>query len=228
MTAAPLNVLIAVPSHGACPAAFAFCLARAMAFFATLPYEGEKSVDVIFVQGSILPDVRTRLVAKAYDRKTTHLLWLDSDMTFPPDIIPRLLNHNKPVVACNYPQKTIEARPTAYVESDEYTGPLWTREGDTGLVEVSYAGMGVMLTDMRVFDALDMPIFLFEAAAPNFVVQNGEDVYFCRKLREKDIPVYVDQDASQWIGHVGEFEYTSVLSNAAEDTKQILYKALPK
>lgn len=223
----PLNVLICVPCHGACAAGFSWSLARAMSHFAMLPYDGEKKVDVTFVKSSNLPESRARLVARAYEMEASHILWLDSDMKFPADTIVRLLNHNLAAVGANYPTKEIEARPTAYVDDEDYIGPIWSGEKASGLQRVTHCGLGVMLTDMRVFDALALPFFAFEPQAPDFVRHVGEDVYFCRKLGEAGIPVHIDHDLSKQVAHIGEFEYTNFLSREAEMVKQALYKDLP-
>lgn len=222
-----LNILIVVPCHGSPTTGFAWSLARAMSHFALLPYDGNKKVDVTFVKSSLLPEGRARLVARGYDMEASHLMWFDSDMKFPADTIARLLNHNKPVVAANYPRKNLEARPTAYADTDDYVGPVWTGENATGLQQVAYVGMGCMLTDMRVFDALELPFFAIMPQPPENVKHIGEDVYFCRKLMDKDIPVFIDHDLSKQIAHIGEFEYTNSLAKEAEVVKQALYRDLP-
>ena len=222
----PLNILICVPSHGACTTGFSYSLARAMAHFAALPYAGEKRLDVTFVKSSILPEGRTRLVARAFELEATHILWLDTDMKFPADTIARLLNHNLAVVGANYPTKEVQARPTAYVDDEDYTGPVWTGEKASGIQRVAHCGMGVLLTDMKVFDLLSPPFFAFEPQAPDFVKQVGEDVYFCRKLGEAGVPVHIDHDLSAQVAHIGEFEYSNFLAKEAEMVKQALYRDL--
>ncbi len=192
-----------------------------------MPYDGEKSIEVTFVGSSLLPEGRARLVSRGYDMEATHILWLDSDMKFPADVVARLLNHNKPVVAANYPRKNMEARPTAYLDSEDYVGPVWTGDKAEGLQQVTYCGMGVMLCDMRVFDALNLPFFAMEPQPPDFVKTVGEDVYFCKKLGDAGIEIFIDHDLSKQVAHIGEFEYTNFLSKEAEVVKQALYKDLP-
>jgi len=222
-----LKILICVPSHGDCKTGFLHSAVRAAIHFSSLAYDGKKEVDITIVKGSLLPQVRAMLVARAYDYNATHILWVDTDMKFPPDTITRLLNHNVAVVAANYPRKNLEARPTAYADGDDYVGPVWTGENSTGLQEVAVAGFGVMLTDMRVFDALELPFFAILPQPPDNVKHVGEDVYFCRKLHDAGIPVHIDHDLSKQVGHIGEFEYTNYLSKEAEVVKQALYRDLP-
>lgn len=194
-----------------------------MSYFMSLPYKGKKSVDWEIVKGSILPEVRTRLVSQAIARDATHILWWDADIKAPKDAIPRLLNHNLPIVGANYPTKEMRSRPTAYAENDSYVGPLWTTSKDTGVVEVAHLGMGLAMCDIRLFDMIELPFFNFEPLAPDYVKHVGEDVYFCRKLKEKGVGIYIDHDISQNVGHIGDFEYTNWFAETSEKTKQALY-----
>lgn len=226
-----LRILIAIPCHGNPTLPCLISVSRAMTHFATLPYDGAKDIQISSVKGPILPEVRRRLVSQAFAMNATHILWVDSDMEFPPDVITRLLNHAVAVVAANYPRKNLEARPTAYLESDDpenpYVGPVWTTDSSKGLQRVTVAGMGLMLTDMRVFETLQLPFFAFEPQKPDFVRDTGEDVYFCRELYKADIPIHIDHDLSKEVSHVGEFKYTNFISKEAEIVKQALYRDLP-
>lgn len=195
-----------------------------MSHFAMLPYDGDKKVDITFVESSLLPEGRARLVSRGYDMEATHLMWFDSDMKFPADTIARLVNHNVAVVAANYPRKNMEARPTAYVDDETGTGPLWTGDRSAGLQEVAHCGMGVMLVDMRVFDQLTLPFFAIEPQPPDNVKHVGEDVFFCRKLAVAGVPIHIDHDLSKEVAHIGKFEYTNFLSKEAEVVKQAMYK----
>jgi len=223
----PLKVLICIPVHGDVKSGFMWSLARAMVHFATLPYDGEKALEVEVIKSSILPETRTRLVSRAYKFGATHIMWFDSDMKFPKDTIVRLLNHNKPVIGANYVTKDVEPRPVAYREDDDYIGPVWTKEDSTGLERVTFLGMGVLLTDIRVFDELDLPFFHFQPLPPQFSKQSGEDGFFCKKLHEKGIDVWIDHDLSKQVAHIGEYEYTCRMAELAQQVKLKEYDDLP-
>jgi hypothetical protein len=194
-----LRLAVCVPSHGGWRAGFGQSLANLAAHFIASRYErGRKDIEVFCVSGSILPDVRHKLAAHALQWDATHLLWLDSDMLFPRDAANRLLSHNVPVIAANYVRHTIPHLPTAYDGA-----ALPSRRDDEGLRPVSHAGMGVMLTDARVFDLLDLPYFHFECCGDEPGLM-GEDVWFCRKLRDVGITPFVDLGLSRRIYHIGE------------------------
>lgn len=149
------------------------------------------------------------------------MLFLDTDMIFHRDLLRDLLRHNVPIVGANYPRRVMPPIPTAY--NKEETGPLFTRPDDTGLVEVSHIGTGCVLIDMRVFEQIDLPWFQFDwvggdAKTPPRI--QGEDVYFCKKVRAAGLPVYVDQDVSQFVRHIGEFEYSHALVKASDVESQ--------
>lgn len=194
-----LRLAVCVPSHGSWRAGFGQSLANLTSHFTASRYtQGSKTIEVFCVAGSILPDVRHRLVAHALQWEATHLLWLDSDMMFPRDAANRLLSHNLPVVAVNYVRRNKPHLPTAFDGA-----AVATRDGDSGLHEVDHAGMGLMLTDARLYDILDLPYFHFDLSESG-VGLTGEDVWFCRRLRERGVKLFVDQDVSQRVYHIGE------------------------
>lgn len=210
-----IRVICGVPSHGEWKAGFGFSLARMVTFFTGSNYDGgSKLVDVVTVTGSILPQVRHQIVAHASKADATHLLWLDSDMVFPSDTLHRLLSHGKMVVGANYVRRKHPFIPTAYVDSDEYVGPLYTTPETSGLTEVSHVGTGCVLMNMDVFDAIETPFFMFTPQGPENLSFQGEDVYLCHKLRAAGIKLWVDQDLSKEVLHVGEFEMGHVFADS--------------
>lgn len=224
----PIRVLICTPVYGSdVKRGYSWSLARAMRHFLKLPYDGEKDVDVSMVWSSNLVDNRHRLVSRAFEFEATHLLWIDADMKFPEDAVARMLNHSLPIVAVNYPTKEAEPRPTAYRDEDDYVGPVWTQEKDTGLCKVSSCGFGLMLCDMRVFEAIDLPFFQFTPSGQDKLKTETEDVFFCRKCREKGIDVYIDHDLSKQVAHCGDWEFTNAHADIAQAAKQKIYRGMP-
>ena len=211
-----LRIAVCVPGERWL-AGFGQCAANMLRTFSEAQYAGgSKTCELFAVSGSMLPDVRMRCVAEALKWGATHLLFLDDDMLLPWDTINVLLRHNLPIVAANYPRREPEARPTAQRLDGT---PLFTEPGDAGLVEVAHAGTGCMLIDMRVFDALDLPYFAF-TIAENGVGTVGEDVYFCRKAREAGFKIYVDQQLSNGVSHIGMIPHTHAMSLAGRALAQ--------
>lgn len=201
---ADLRIAVCVPGER-WKSGFGNDLANAVICFANSKYYGgKKEVEVFTATGSILPEVRTRLVASAAKWDATHMLFLDDDMRFPRDVIQCLIRHNLPIVGANYSRRTHPLYTTAY-KADK-SGQLLTRPGDRDLVEVSHFGTGCMLIDMRVFEMVDLPFFAFQYDERGMMTQ-GEDVYFCHKAAEAGIKLYVDQELSQHIKHIGDWEF---------------------
>lgn len=225
---AKLRVLVATPVHGdMVKRGYAWSVTRSIAHFLRSKANVEKDADYTIVWSSNLAENRHRLVSRAFEWEATHLLFWDSDVKAQEDCIVKLLNHNVPVVAANYPTKEVESRPTAYIDDENYIGPCWTQEQHSGLQEISSCGFGLMLIDMRVFEKLSLPFFQFTPQAPDFIKTETEDVFFCRKVRELGLPIYIDHDVSQNIAHIGDWEYTNRLSDMAQQAKQALYRDMP-
>ena len=113
---------------------------------------------------------------------------------------------NQPIVGVNYVSRRPPFRFTAATLDNKY---LETKPGDTGLAEVAHIGFGFLLTDMSVFTG-DRPFFSFDwyrDEETGMWKQVGEDVFFCREARANGHKIYVDQELSNMIGHVGEFDY---------------------
>lgn len=198
-TGAPqYRVLIAIPSGDLVQAGFALDLALLMGY--TTYVRPGMEVRLYNVTGTYLPRARAALVAKALELACTHILWLDADMRFPKDTLLRLLGHEKPVVAANYPMRSAPILPTAL---DEDRQPVFE---SADLTEVRACGMGVMLTAVEVFQQIGKPYF---AVGYNRAVDDyaSEDTFFCDRVRAEGFAVWIDGALSEAVQHVGAFAY---------------------
>lgn len=131
----------------------------------------------------------------------THVVFIEDDMVFPPDAVVRLLQRNRVAVGVNYPRKSPEKVPTAYALDGSLLAP------GSGVEEVMSCGLGLLLVEAAL---------LREIPRPHFEVRWNDvkqcyvtpDVYFCRLIRNWDCPLFVDNDLSREVGHVGEYVYT--------------------
>lgn len=207
-----VRVMIAVPTQDTWKATFGQCL------MACLTYT-QRHIDgeVSFVQekGTILNDMRTHLAEHAVRSDATHIMCFDNDMTFPPDTIMRLLAHGKAIAAANYPQRRRPVTTTA--KTDDNMSVFYTDHMSTGLEPARSCGMGVMLIETSVFKRMSRPWFNGGDVGERLI---GEDNYFCYKARQElDEPVWIDQDLSKLIGHIGEHIYT--FEDALKDRVQV-------
>lgn len=208
------NLAIAFPCHDRVHASFAAHLARMTGMFvgqAFGPIPGHDiypAVGVVYCMTSILPDGRQKIVEKCKEQGRTHIIWLDTDMVFPAETIHLLMRHGKKIVGANYPTRR---PPFKFTASTLDNVTLETRPDSDGLVEVGHVGMGCVLTDISVFEN-GGPWFQFDWHKPEDTGQwtpIGEDVFFCREVRARGHKIYVDQELSRSIGHVGEFTYSA-------------------
>lgn len=144
-------------------------------------------------QGTLLPNQRTELVKRSIEGHAAHILFLDSDMRFPPDLIDRLKAHDKDIAGVNYRHR----------QADKWTAGV-SSKGKTGLKETDAIGFGAILIKTKVFMNLPEPWFATPYDGVEFV---SDDVYFCHVAHENGYKIYIDHDLSQEIKHIGTKEY---------------------
>ena len=205
-----IRLAILIPSHDQWAAQFGMDLAMLVA---KLPVETDKHrivrMDIYNKKGSLLANQRQDLLERAINAGHTHALFIDSDQTFPADLAHMLLYRQKQVVACNVATKSIPSWPTARKNNGTVKGELvFTTPESTGLEEVWRVGTGVMLIDLNIFkrEGMAKPWFPQEWNAAG-TAYNGEDWGFCERLEKAGVKIYIDQDVSKEIGHIGRFEY---------------------
>lgn len=193
------RVMIAVPCGEDVKADFALSLALMVGYSTYVRPDME--LPLYFLKGTYLPRARAALVDEAMERQCTHILWLDSDMRFPKDTLLHLLSRDVPIVGANYATRQVPILPTAL---DFNLDPVF---GGEGLVDVRHMGMGVMLTDIDVFQAIGKPYFAFgyNKAANDYA---GEDVYFCERARVNGYRIRMDAALSEQVEHCGALRYT--------------------
>lgn len=158
-----------------------------------------------------LHDGRNAVVNHAKKIGATHIIWIDSDMFFPPNAFEDLLNHDLDFVGVNYSTRKEPHRFTAAIrilkhaenlnehESIEYVS-IHTTDSSQGLEKVDAIGFGLCVTATHLFDKIEKPWFEYEYI-PFLDAHVGEDMYFCRKI-ENITDVYVDHDLSKRVKHV--------------------------
>lgn len=129
--------------------------------------------------------------------KFTHVLWLDDDHAFNPDLALYLARHGHlDVVSALYFGRTDRCLPVVYVKDgtpDPYKHyPLI--EVPPQLCEVDAVGFGACLMRRDVLDRMEGPWFQFNNC--------GEDIYFCVHAKRAGMRIWCD--GSYMLGHMGE------------------------
>lgn len=206
-----LDVLVIVPSMTTWHAEFAMSLIGLMGYFQNTQVPGcySQSIRVVNKRGSILPNLRVAGLRDAIAIDATHILWLDSDHTFPPDLLNKLLSHSKDVVAANCAVKTLPSMPTAraFDPKDPKGQPVYTDWNSKGLERVWRIGTGIMLMSKRAYTQIP-----FNAFAMTYVEETGtyrgEDWGICEALEKEGCPIYIDHSISNECAHIGNFQFT--------------------
>ncbi len=200
----PTRVVICVPSGDDVKADFAFSLAAMVNHAHGEQIPGLQMLGIANKRTSLLPDSRNMLAQEAIEGGFTHLLWIDSDMSFPRDMLGRLLRHRVPIVGINASMRNPPFKTTAL------TAPgvnCVTNADSTGLEKVERMGMGVVLHTVDVLHAIrKRPFFSFEYLKSKHK-HRGEDYYFCDKVKKAGFQLCIDHDVSKQVGHVGSFAF---------------------
>lgn len=161
---------------------------------------------------SVLPKLREDLVDLAIETKATHLLFIDSDMKFPPALFHRLLAWDVDCVAINCALKNDVSAFTARRLNAE-TGAreeVWTHppgENKILLEKVWQIGTGIMLLKTSLLKKISTPRFPVSYNHKN-KTYTGEDWNFVTAIHKAGFSVYVDHELSWEVGHIGNYEYT--------------------
>ena len=198
-----MKTLIAIPCMDTMPVAFVRSILM-------LHFTGE--IEVSFAQGSLIYDARNKLADKAIDGGFDRVLWLDSDMTFGPDLFDRLsarLDEGRGMVAGIYYTRKLPTLPVLYQElvltgepPDQIPEAITCQEILPELFRIEGCGFGAVMMDTSYLAEVRSkyglpfyPIFGF-----------GEDIAFCYKAKTLGLPIYADGTIQ--CGHVGQKEFT--------------------
>jgi glycosyltransferase involved in cell wall biosynthesis len=184
------RVAIAVPSGDMVHADFAMAYAQLCMASAAFPLQ------LITVKSSIVAQARNNGVEHAREFGADYLLFLDSDMVFPPIVLLRLVLHRKDIVGATY---TRRVAPYDALGSKLAEQPA-VLSGD--LLEMHRIPTGCLLINMQVFDKLAKPYFRFDTDDKGQIV--GEDYVFCDRAREAGFRIWCDAFLSREIGHIGQ------------------------
>ena len=145
-----------------------------------------------------LDSVRNDLVVQALLYGCTHILMMDTDQIYNTvGLVRQLASHDLPVVGGLVYRRYPPFDPLALRQGKHYLDHVSIEEIENGgLVEVDATGCGCVLYDTRVFIDMmqNMDEKWFEFSTGNDGRPVGEDIGFCRKLKEMGHKIFVDCD----------------------------------
>ena len=176
----PKTILIAIPTNkGIEPETF-------KAIYDLMVPEGYITCFQYFY-GYQIDQIRN-LIAE-WGKNFDYLFCVDSDISFAPDTLLKLLNHNQNIVAGIY----IQRKPGLHI-IEAYKGGVnipYSEIKGKGLVEVDGVGFGCVLIKSEVLKRMSYPHFVYKSALDHRFT-HSEDVYFCGKAKELGYKVYID------------------------------------
>lgn len=188
--------LIAIPHMGSVPVPFMQSFCTLMTQFHKVPGGPPATMWVGYHWTHL---AREKAAEKCVKDKHDWLLFLDSDMTFPPDTIERLLSHNKPIVSGLCFKRQWPPRPTIYRSLDADMNSVANLTEWDPLQKIDAAGCACLLIRREVLEAVPAPWFALDEWPA------AEDVGFFVKVRKAGIEAYADTTVS--CGHVGPYEF---------------------
>ena len=147
-----------------------------------------------FAHGASPARNRNIMIKVALEHECTHILFLDDDMAFKPDLLTRLLAHDKDIVSGLYLMRNYPHLPVMFDEAfdDGKCKFAFLNKGKQGLVEVVNIGLGACLIKTDVFRNMEEPwITLGECEKDHWC----DDIAFFNRARKAGYKMYVDLEA---------------------------------
>lgn len=164
----------------------------------------ELNCDVMldFKKGTYVHDNRNWIVNAAIKGKATHLMFLDTDLTFPTDGIKKLIAHDKDIVGGMYNMKGLPLVNTIKFADENGNFINKTMELPKEVFKCAAIPTGFMLIKISCLDKIKQPYFEFGIGKESII---GEDVMFCKKATKAGIEIWCDPTIL--IGHIGDYLY---------------------
>ena len=201
-----MTTLIAIPCMDMLPVGFVQSL--------LYMHKGDNPT-VYFKPNSLVYDSRNLLSLYAIENGFDNVLWLDSDMLFPPNTLTKLEAYNMDMVTGLYVKRHEPVEPVLYEKIEEPE-----RGSDGKLIAnisayhdyprdsffpVAGCGFGCVLTSTKLLK------HVWDEYGPAFTPYPwaSEDISFCHRVNELGYQIYCDSSVS--CGHIGQFIYTENL-----------------
>lgn len=198
-----MKTLIAIPCMDTLPVGFVQSL--------IYMHKGDNPT-VYFKPNSLVYDSRNLLSLYAIENNYDNVLWLDSDMIFPPDILQRLESHNMHMVTGLYVRRRDPITPVIFKtltepvrnadgKLEKNTTP-YTNYPRNDFFPVAGCGFGCVLTSTKLLKDV------WDHFGPAFSPYPwaGEDLSFCYRVNTLGYQIYCDSTIS--CGHIGTAIYT--------------------
>lgn len=218
----PTGILICVPAMGQ-----QMCAATAMSLYTTAQFLAAKNIHnkMMWYAAADIEDIRNLFITAWYDGhpEFSHMLFVDADMGFEPELIRDFLRFDKPLMGVLYAKRKMPASIVGTVPEGHSIDDVLH-----GFIPATGLGCGVMLISREVIKTmlekmpeLSDPIQSSLAeATPDLKLKRiirafdkirtaklrlSEDMAFCHRWRECGGEVWAN--VNHKISHIGPFDY---------------------
>lgn len=151
---------------------------------------------------------RQAMLNKGLNEGYSHLLFIDNDMYFESGAFDFMQSRKKDFIAANcVPKPDVEfafktpeysLTPVSKDFDDNYV----LSKGKTGTEKVASTGLAFALIKLDAIRKIPAPHFRMD--------EYGEDRNFCSLLRENNIDVFIDHDATKHVAHIGDHPFREI------------------
>ena len=195
-----MKYLVAIPCMDTMPTQFVKSL---------IGLRVEGTIEIAFSANSLVYDSRNLLSKKASEEGFDRILWLDSDVTFKPDMFERLskrLDEGYQFVSGLYVKRKTPIEPTifktVYMMDDKLPKADCYFDYPEGIFEIAACGFGAVMMDICVLNSVGMEFGLPFSPILGF----SEDISFCMRAKQVGYKLYCDSTIK--LGHIGYKEFT--------------------
>lgn len=172
---------------------------RYSVFYASLSgLQRPENTITVFARSAVISENRNAITQTAIDNEAEWVLFLDDDHILRSDTLMRLLDSGKDVISAHYVRRQ-EPFNSVLLDNPREDLFLWkdVAPADKGIISVDAAGAGCLLVRKNVLHALKPPYWTLGQVNP---ASWGDDLDFCRRIRQAGFEVYCDLDSH--IGHL--------------------------
>ena len=157
--------------------------------------------EVRFLEGSMIYVSRDRLAYRAIEEEFTHVLWLDSDMSFEKNIVDDLMWCGKDMVCGAFVSRKPPFSPCVYASIQDPANMVKVKDFGTEPFKVDGCGMACVLTSVKLLKAV------YDKFGTCFLPTErikGEDIAFCDRVHQAGYEIWCEPTVKP--GHTAHIE----------------------
>jgi GT2 family glycosyltransferase len=144
------------------------------------------TVDMLPIGLSLVYTAREEAACAMLSEEYDALLFIDSDMITPENLLTKLVEADKDIVSALAFRRTKPYEPCIFEKCDREDARFWY-DYPKGLIEIQGVGMACTLIKRKVFEIVPQPWFFPEPKI-------GEDLAFCIRAKENGFKIFCNTE----------------------------------